>query len=210
MSCGFALDEYAVDGDWEAFNFCTAENFYVAMLEEDFEFLGESSVNFIENIMYWLNYDGQIGKEHEEDIEKIRTGMFMTSRNRTFIDAIADTKNVSFAETYICFGSVDVRLYVICMFGIEIDIIDGEEMYNGTILNMINRCCSSKEEYVEFLSKLFSLLDSLYNEITDNDKKKEFLDVLLKNISKFRFSCSEKIGLKDVCSPGFARVLINR
>ena len=47
---GFALDEKAVDDDWEAFNFCVAENYYEAMLEEDFGLLGEASRDFIENI----------------------------------------------------------------------------------------------------------------------------------------------------------------
>ena len=31
---GFAKDEYEVDGDFEAFNFCLAENYYDAMLGE--------------------------------------------------------------------------------------------------------------------------------------------------------------------------------
>ena len=64
---GFALDEYAVDGDWESFNYCVAENYYDAMLGEEFDFLGYGSRSFIENIMYWLNYDGEIGKDREEE-----------------------------------------------------------------------------------------------------------------------------------------------
>ena len=52
---GFAEDEYAVDGDWEIFNHGVAENYYDAMLGEEFDFLGDGSRDFIERIEFWLN-----------------------------------------------------------------------------------------------------------------------------------------------------------
>ena len=207
---GFALDEYAVDGDWESFNYCVAENYYDAMLGEEFDFLGYGSRSFIENIMYWLNYDGEIGKDREEEIERLRTGLFMTFRNRTFVDAIVEKRNVSFAETYIQFGSMDVRLFEICLFGVEIDFIDGEELYNGTILNVINNFCKDKKDYIEFLSKFFALLDCQYNKLENESDRIEFLSVVRRNIVKFKYSCSEKIGLSEICSEGFSRKLINK
>jgi len=207
---GFAEDEYAVDGDWEIFNYGVAENYYDAMLGEEFDFLGYGSRDFIERIEYWLNYDGEIGEGHEEEIAKIRTGLFMTYKNRTFIDAIVANKNVSFAETYIQFGSRDVRLFAICLFGVEIFIIDGEEQYNGTILNVINNFCKDRNDYIEFLSKLFTLLEEEYNELDNNGERMEFLDVIKKNISKFKYRCSKQIGLNEVCSTSFRRRLINK
>ena len=207
---GFALDEDAVDGDWETFNYCVAENYYDAMLGEEFELLGYASCSFIENIMYWLNYDGEIGKNHKEDIEKIRTGLFMTCNNRTFIDAIVETKNVSFAQTYINFGSEDVRLFVICLFGVDICIIDGEEQYDGTVLNMINRFCETKDDYIKFLSKMFALLGEQYNELQNDCDRIEFLNVVRTNIKKFKYRCNEKISLNEICNLTFSRKLVNK
>lgn len=207
---GFAEDEHAVDGDFEIFNYGVAENYYDAMLGEEFDFLGDASWDFIEKIEYWLNYDGEIGKGHEDEIAKIRTGLFMTYKNRTFIDAIVANKNVSFAETYIQLGSQDVRLYVICLFGVEIGIVDGEKIYNGTILNMINRFCKDREDYIEFLSNMFALLDEEYSKLEDDNEKIEFLNVVRKNISKFKYRCGKNIGLNEVCNIGFCRKLINK
>ena len=207
---GFAEDEYAVDGDFEIFNYGVAENYYDAMLGEEFDFLGDGSRDFIERIEFWLNYDGEIGEGHEEEIAKIRTGLFMTSKNRTFIDAIVANKNVSFAETYIQFGSQDVRLYAICLFGVEIFIIDGEEAYNGTVLNVINSFCKDRDDYVLFLSKLFTLLEEEFNKLDNNSERIEFLDVIRKNISKFKYRCSKQIGFNEVCSPSFRRILTNK
>ena len=207
---GFADNEHAVDGDWEVFNYGVAENYYDAMLGEEFDFLGDASYDFLERIMFWLNYDGEIGKDDIEKIEKIRTGMFMTYCNRTFIDAIVENKNVSFAETYIQLGSNDVRLFAICLFGVEIDIVDGEEMYNGTILNMINKFCEDKKDYIEFFSKLFIFLDEEYNKLKLESEKIKFLDVIRKNLVKFRYSCNDKISINEICVSGFSRKLVNK
>lgn len=207
---GFAENEDVVDGDWEAHNYCLAENYYDAMLDEDFDLLGEVDCYHIEEVMFWLNYDGEIGAGHEEEIAKIRTGLFMTCKNRTFIDAIVANKNVNFAETYIQFGSRDVRLFAICLFGVEIFIIDGEEQYNGTILNMINKFCENREDYVNFLSQLFTLLDEEYNKLENDSERMEFLGVIRKNISKFKYKCSNQIGLNEICNNSFRKVLINK
>lgn len=207
---GFAEDEYAVDGDFEIFNHGVAENYYDAMLGEEFDFLGDGSWDFIERIEFWLNYDGEIGEGHEEEIAKIRTGLFMTCNKRTFIDAIVANKNVSFAETYIQLGSQDVRLFAICLFGIETDIVDGEEIYGGTILNIINNFCKDRNDYIDFLSKLFSLLEEEYNKLESVNERIEFLDVIRKNISKFKYGCSKQIGLNEVCNTSFRRKLINK
>ena len=207
---GFALDEFEVDGDWEIFNYGVAENYYDAMLGEEFDFLGDASVDFIERIEFWLNYDGEIGRGYEEQIAKIRTGLFMTCKSRTFIDAIVANKNISFAETYIQLGSRDVRLFVICLFGVEIGLVDGEEIYDGTILNMINKFCNNREDYIGFLLKFFNLLESEYNKLENDNERIEFLKVVRNNINKFRYNCSKQISLNEVCDTGFIRKLINK
>lgn len=36
---------------------------------------------------YWLNYDGEIGKDKIEDFDKLYDGTIITNKDRTFIEA---------------------------------------------------------------------------------------------------------------------------
>ena len=131
---GFAQYLDDIDGteeEFNAFNFCLAEEYFNAMCEEDFELIGEVDTSLIINIMHWLNYDGIINKNIEEEIKKIETGLFLTNKNRTFIEAIVENKNPYLADAYISLGNNDPRLYVIV-------ILYNEYYTKSTVLNYIN------------------------------------------------------------------------
>lgn len=175
---GFAEYPGVIDGteeEFNAFNFCLAEEYFNAMCDEDFELIGEVDTSLIRNIMHWLNYDGIINKNMEKEIEKIEKGTFLTDKNRTFIEAIVENKNPYLADTYIFLGNNDPRLYVIVMLY--------NEYYTGsTILNYINCNVKNKEEYISMLSKIFDELDKVYNNIESKDEKIIFLRKVRSNL----------------------------
>ena len=93
---GFAESPDVIDGDeddFNAFNYCLACEYYNAVLGEDFESLG-SALNdertwedTMSTVISWLNYDGEIGKDIEDNLDKIYDGSIITYKNRTFIEA---------------------------------------------------------------------------------------------------------------------------
>lgn len=166
---GFATELDDIDGtedEFNAFNFCLAEEYFSAMEAEDFESLGEIDLDLVHKIVKWLNYDGTINKKSE--INQIKTGLFLTNRNRTFIDAIIENKNVAAAETYILLGSRDIRLYIIY------------KLYNRD--NYID----DREEYISYMRSFFEAIDNTYNKLNKKEKLK-FLNVLKDNINLFAY-----------------------
>ena len=79
--------------EFNAYNWCLACEYYNAIIGEDFASLGECLNNlriwkdFIGDVCNWLNYDGEIGKDIEDDLEKLRDGTIITCNDRTFIQA---------------------------------------------------------------------------------------------------------------------------
>ncbi|MBQ2872995.1 MAG: hypothetical protein IJE89_03240 [Bacilli bacterium] len=213
---GFAEDESVVDGDWEAFNYCLAENYYSAMIGEEWDLIGESSTDLIDAIIDWLTYCEEIGKENTYDIEGIRNGNLITVNNRTFIDAIISDKQVDLAETYIRLGVKDIRLYILFMlyykdefYGLNDPMNTINYVYKGTILNAY--LPYDRDDLIKFLSNIFSELDKIYNGLKKNADKKKFLSIVRFNINNFRYSKKiEKISFDEVCSPGFARILLKK
>ena len=70
---GFAESPRVLGGDerdYEAYNYCLAENYYHAFLDEDFEALGEIDSYLVEDIIFWLNYNGKIGKDKESEYKR--------------------------------------------------------------------------------------------------------------------------------------------
>lgn len=66
---GFAQypeDIYGDETDFNAFNYCLAEDYYFAMIKEDFKALGDMSTYLFNEIEYWLNYDGKIAEEKNQ------------------------------------------------------------------------------------------------------------------------------------------------
>ena len=93
---GFAEDLTAIDGteeDFNAFNYCLACDYCDAVIGEDFDGLGEDLNDgvawhyIMSDVCYWLNYDGEIGKNLEEEFPKLYNGTVITYNNRTFIEA---------------------------------------------------------------------------------------------------------------------------
>ncbi len=85
---GFAEDPDVIDGtqeEFNAFNWCLACDYYDAILGEDFEALGEELnhlgtwIDLIDNVCNWLNYDGEIGKDIKDDLNKLLDGTIITS-----------------------------------------------------------------------------------------------------------------------------------
>ena len=210
---GFAENEDVVDGDWEAFNYCLAENYYSAMIGEEWDSIGESSPDLIDNIIFWLTYCEEIRKENRYNVIGISDGMLMTVKNRTFIDAIVADKQVDLAETYIRLGVKDIRLYVLFMLHYKDQFYDLNDpmntvnyVYKGTILNAY--IPYDRDDLIRFLSDVFCEVDKVYGELERTDEKKEFLNIVKYNIKNFKYSKRfEKIGLNEVCSPSFARLL---
>lgn len=78
---GFAESPRVVDGNWQAFNFCLAEDYLSAMGEEDWGALGYMDKDLVNDIARWLNYDGQIGKDRIDIIKNIPKVLIQTSKN---------------------------------------------------------------------------------------------------------------------------------
>lgn len=201
---GFAEYPDDIDGteeEFNAFNFCLAEEYFAAMCEEDFELIGEVDAYLIRNIMHWLNYDGIINKNIEEEIKKIETGSFLTNKNRPFVEAIVENKDPYLADAYISLGNNDPRLYVIVM-------LYNEYYTKSTILNYINHNVKNRDEYVLALSKIFDELDKTYNEIENKDEKIFFLRKVKSNLELIRYPQEYgKVKISDIGNYNFVKEL---
>lgn len=189
---GFAESQEAIDGteeDFIAFNYCLAEDYFAAMQDEDFELLGKVGFDTIENIMYWLNYDGEIGKSEEEIIKSIPKGALKTSKGRTLEEAVIENENLPFAEIFIYNGNHNPKLYAIVME-------KAPHLYyekNDSLLNLKLSKTESLEEYLEFLKSLFAILEERYNKKKTLADKRKFLEQIRPyiegiNVSKKHFS----------------------
>ena len=111
---GFAENETDIDGGYDefiAFNYCLACDYYWALKNEDFEEIGDISDCTLDQICYWLNYDGKIGKDIESDISKIKNGTMITNYGRTLAEAIIDKKVNYLAYWFIVNGNNNYKLY---------------------------------------------------------------------------------------------------
>ena len=111
---GFAIEEEDIDGDYDefvAFNYCTACDYYWALKNEDFEVIGYISDETLDQICYWLNYNGKIGKNIESDIDKIKSGKMITNYGRTLAEAIIAKNSNYLAFWFIVNGNDNPGLY---------------------------------------------------------------------------------------------------
>lgn len=105
-----ALTEEEQLRDFECFNYCLAEEYVGAMYTEDFEAIGEIDSYLFGNICKWINYDEKLGNKEVQD--EIKTGTLITKKGRTFLEAIAEKKQICFAELYTSLGVYDPRVIV--------------------------------------------------------------------------------------------------
>lgn len=201
---GFAEFEEDIDGDFNAFNYCLAEEYWAAIVEEDFEALGEMSNDLIDNIVYWLNYDGEIGKNNLDDIKGIDNGSIITIKSRTFIEAIVDYHQYQIAEVYIFRGIHDINLFLTHLIYAPIDEID------GCCLNGAYIFPNDREKYVEFLNHIFVGLDQHFLEIKDKDQQLQFLDRIKTIINTVRYPNHYKKVVLSKDNYSFVKQLIKK
>ena len=166
---GFAEYPEDIDGDFASFNFCLAEDYYIAMKKEDFASLGYIDGSNLSKINYWLKTVEQT-KEELDEIKKIPTGLIKTKYNRTFADAVIANCKGDLASQLIYKGNYDIRLFATAIAYNEDDIIDVFCYFPETI--------KTKQEYLEFIQNVFSKLDEIF--LICNDYKQELK--ILKNI----------------------------
>lgn len=177
---GFAEEVGDIDGDekdFNAFNFCLAQEYASTMYDEDFKKLGECSTSLLDNICYWIAYNGK-----NEDVElrkAIRTGTLITKNNRTFIDAIYENKNANLACMYLNSGVYSPKLVM------AIVLYNGECYYTADI----GENSFSQAQYKCLFEELYKFIDSEYEK---SNCKKEFLNTIKSNFGRIRCHKSYK------------------
>ena len=167
---GFAEEPEDVDGDYEAFNFCMADEYASSMISEDFESLGYMDFSLFESIAHWLNYDGKIGANNLEFISNIPSGNFMTSFGRTFESAVCARRLGEFAQNMVYGGNINPRVYFTAI------------AYSTCLPNILNHIFESiKEpsEYTLFVNELMNVINQEYLRL-DEGERDSFIDQLKK------------------------------
>ena len=170
---GFAEREEYIDGDFNAFNYCTSELYVNALYEEDFETIGEIDEVHFRDICYWYNYKKELN--HKKTVDEIRNGTFVTKKNRTIVDAIYENKNLCLAEIYINERVYSPKLILIYL------------LYGCYKINIF-----PYEGSVESNNKIFKeLFDFIDLELEKTEDKKSFLKAIKENISRIRYGNPE-------------------
>ena len=165
---GFAEYIGDIDGDeaeFNAFNYCLAEEYVSAMYAEDFEALGEISFDLLEKICDWINYDRELG--NEQVVADIQSGNLETVNGRTLIDAIYENRCASFAETYLFNGVYSPKLVLTIL-------LSEDNSYDAYIGNS----STTQEQCEDMLRELYELIDLEYEK---QENKKEFLNKIRDN-----------------------------
>lgn len=160
---GFAEFPEDIDGDFESFNRCLADEYLSAMIEENFLELGELSEGLLETIWNW----GDFLKISSSDFFN---GTFMTCKNRTFIDAIIETHAYQAGEAYL---HVNNPKFLAMMIAYS-ELYEYDLMYDEHI-------GLSNEEWNNLITETFNELNSIY-EMLDNEEKVELLERVKKTI----------------------------
>jgi hypothetical protein len=174
---GFCTDIKDFDGieeDYKCFNICLAEDYLIAMRNEDFELLGEFDPYLIDSICNWLTYDDD--SESVDIANEIKNGTLITYKNRPFIDAIYENKNTNFAKTYLYKDVYSPKLILTLILSDDEDDIAYIDAYNQEMLDKI-------------LKDLYDFIEEEYERVKD---KKLFLNSIKTNISKIRMSSNFK------------------
>ena len=171
---GFAEEQTDVDGDYKSFNYCLASDYATAMVNEDFESLGEMDYELFKTITYWLNYDGKIGSSDEDFISKIPSGNFMTTFGRTFAEAVCQRRLGEFAQNMVYGGNKNPRVYFTAI------------AYSTCYQDILNHILSYKiepSEYVSFAKELMSIINQEYLKLSESERT-PFVEQLKKYLRK--------------------------
>ena len=178
-------------------------DYYNAMKGEAFSELGYLNRFLIDDIMMWINYDGEINRDMIEEINKIPTGMITTYKGRPFIEAVIENEHADFAYTFMVNGNRDIRLLLTYM-------LYGDKDRN----NIINWYISygnynDRESYIIEMKHIFDAVEDYYNSIQDNENRIKFLEVVKENIQNIRFPKEfGKINATDIGNYNFVRQLV--
>lgn len=158
---GFAEEpEYVSDAytkedqqrDYEAFNYCLAEDYVSAMYQEDFESLGEVDDYLFNNICTWINYDPELG--NADLVKSIKEGSLLTEKGRSFLSAIVAAKNISWATLY-----TDLKVYNPEIITMLIECAGANECVFPVFLDT-----KSEEELHELHLGIFDEIEKRYHE----------------------------------------------
>ena len=175
---GFAESPEVIEGteeEWVAFNWCLAVDYYNAMLDEDFEALGEIDRNLLDSICEWLSYYDDISLEKRNDIKDIPKGLLKTCHNRTLAEAVIEYHQTELAYAFIQNGNHDINLFLTYLLYDEQyleELNHSERAYMG-ILNLYPY--TSEKDFLEAVFAYIYLVkasSSLYME----EYKKELLE----------------------------------
>lgn len=197
---GFAESADDIDGDedeFEAFNCCLANDYVTAIINEDFESLGELEANLLETIAYWAtknDTDDEIIK-HMAEITK---GLIITYKGRTFAEAVIENQNANAAFTLILNGNHDPRLYMTVI--LYEDVSEGFD----SLLNQIHSSFIEPDvdRYCNFLECIFSQIDTHYDSLENAEQRLEFLIKIRPYIAGIRIPVCYKdsVRLKNIAA----------
>lgn len=175
----------------EAFNFCLASDYIEAIYDEDFESIGLIDSDLLNNIFMWYEIGG--GEISEDEEKAIRNGTFITNKGRSLIDAVIEDRNDYFALTFIHNGNHDPRLYALCVEEDEwIGLLNSDDSMN-------------KEEYLDFLRNIFTLIDKDYGDAS-NDSKIKMLRSIKTNLGNLRYNRNYgQVKITDIGSYQFVK-----
>lgn len=184
-----ALTEEEQIREFEAFNYCLAEDYATAMVNEDFESLGAMDDYLFNNICEWINYDPNLGNEALK--ESIQNGSLITKNNRTFLSAVASNKNIDLAEIYTNRGVYSPEVIVMLI----------ECAGNGRNVLPIYLRTKSEEELHELNLAIYSEIERRYIE---EDCDKDYL-LSIQRGYKILHTKKEYKSLKIPCSYRWAQ-----
>ena len=178
---GFAEYPEDIDGDYEAFNRCLAEEYMGAFYYEIFSSIGYVSYDLLEKIVEW---------SRDEKAKGILDGSLVTYKNRTLIDACFDCCYGSLAEIYLYKGIFSPKLVTAVLFSNE-DIEPTAIMDIDENLGLI-----TQEEFDKRLKDLFDFIEQYYEENKGQLAIDEYLLAIKNNYGRMRASKVHKHNVK--------------
>lgn len=153
---GFAEYPEDIDGDFEAYNRCLADEYLGAFYDENFVATGLISSGLLDTIREWSS--------EKEEVDKILNGTFITCKNRSIIDAIFEKRYGCLAELILYKGVFSPKLVVAIL-------LSDEEIEPEAIICIKdeNLTTITQKEFDERMKKLFDLIQEMYDKNKDDD-----------------------------------------
>ena len=178
---GFADEPEDIDGDFEAFNRCLADEYMGAFYCEEFSSIGYINNNLLETIVEW---------SRDEKAKGILDGSFVTCKNRTLIDACFDCRYGCLAEIYLYKGIFSPKLVVAILFSNE-DIEPSAIMDIDENIGLV-----TQEQFDKRMKDLFDFIQKFYEENKGNIMINEYLLAIKNNYGRMHASKQHKHNVK--------------